>query len=32
MAVALLGHAVSQDCLTVAILQSAAADLQKIER
>jgi tetratricopeptide (TPR) repeat protein len=32
MAVALLGHALSQDCLTVAILQSAAADLQKIER
>ncbi|HVF62198.1 MAG TPA: tetratricopeptide repeat protein [Thermoanaerobaculia bacterium] len=32
MAVALLSHALSQDCLTVAILQSAAADLQKIER
>jgi tetratricopeptide (TPR) repeat protein len=32
MAVALLSHAASQDCLTIAILQSAAADLQKLER
>ncbi|HVF61808.1 MAG TPA: tetratricopeptide repeat protein [Thermoanaerobaculia bacterium] len=32
MAVALLSHALSQDCLTVAILQSAATDLQRVER
>ena len=32
MAVLLLSHAVREDRLTVAILQSAAADLQKIER
>ena len=32
MAVLLLGHAVREDRLTVAILRSAAADLQKVER
>jgi tetratricopeptide (TPR) repeat protein len=32
MAVLLLSHAVREDCLTAAILRSAAVDLQKVER